>query len=619
MYHPRLLRLPFAFMIIYLIIYYSWILLFRNDEIFLTLGGNLLSVFACFIASFLLLRAARRIKQADRLFWLLMAAGMICGLLAEFVWLFTEDLLHLEVPFPGLPDVFYLLQYGLYLIAFCHKIWEERKDKQRFAFLFDILIIMIVATTFSWHFLIQPMVLAGHITSFTLGVSLAYPLGDLALLFGAFSLYYTKNWLSSPVVRLISVGLQIQIITDSIYLYLISIDGYHSGSWLDPIFMLANLFIGYAGWLQHTDGKYEETAAVPGQISIGKLAYPYISVVLLFAFMVGHSAQLDAVSFGAGMAIILVIAKQLFVIRENQKLLQEISLKADALEMSEQKYKSLFEHHPESVFSLDLEGRIQGANKASLDLLGYRQEELIGLASAALADSKDQTIVSSNIAQMKNGKPIAYEFTLRNKFGRFHYISMTNIPIMIKNKLVGIFGIGKDITAAKKNEERIHFLAYHDPLTGLANRILFEESLKKAISGNKSKFAILFLDLDNFKKVNDTLGHDIGDKLLHSVAQRIKACIRGSDIAARNGGDEFTIMLNPLINKEETDKLAKDILQSLRQTHLIDGYEIQSLPSIGISLYPEHGRTWTELMKCADKAMYEVKLNGKGNLRFYNQ
>ncbi|MFP7476879.1 DUF4084 domain-containing protein [Terribacillus saccharophilus] len=603
----------------YLIVYYGWILLFHENETMLTWGGNLLSVFACLAASFLLFRAARIMNKGDRVFWLLMTAGMLCGFLAEFVWLVTESLLRLEVPFPGLPDVFYLLQYGLYLVAFCQKIWTERKDKQRFSFLFDILIIMVVAATFSWRFLIQPMVISGHITSFTLGVSLAYPVGDLALLFGAYSLYYAKNMLASPVVWLIFIGLHMQIITDSIYLYLVSIDSYYSGSWLDPFFMLANLFIGYAGWLKQKDDYHKEAVSTPERMSIWKLAYPYASVILLFAFLITQSTQLDAVSLGAGIAIILVIARQLLVIKENQKLLLEISSKADALEISEQKYKSLFEHHPESVFSLDLDGRIQGANKAGMDLLGCRQDELIGIASASFAVSKDQPIVTNKIDQMKNGKPLAYEFTLRNRLGKFHNISMTNIPIMIKNKLVGVFGIGKDITVEKKNEERIQFLAYHDPLTGLANRALFEESLRKAISENKSQFAILFIDLDNFKKVNDTLGHDIGDKLLQSVAQRLKACIRRSDIAARNGGDEFTILLNPLSNQEETHKLAKDILLSLRQVHHIDGYDIQCLPSIGISLYPEDGQTWTELMKYADQAMYKVKMNGKGNFRFYNK
>lgn len=618
MHHHRLVRRPLAFIIVYVIIYYGWILHFQESEIVLTWGGNLLSIFACLIAAFWLVQAARRkSKTTDRLFWICMAAGMLNGFLAELIWLFKENLIHQEVPFPGPPDVCYLLQYLLYLIAFFYKIWADRRKNQRFSFLFDVLIIMTVASTFSWHFIIDPMVRAGDVSTFSLGVSLAYPVGDLALLFGAFSLYYTKNLLTSPVVRLIFFGLQIQIITDSIYLYLVSIDSYYSGSWLDPLFMLANLLIGYAGWMTQKDASYNEGESIPGRISIWKLAYPYLSVVLLFAFLIAHSSRLNAVSLGAGMAITLVIARQWSIIMENQKLLQEISSKADALEMSEQKYKSLFEHHPDCVFSLDLNGRIQGTNKAGMELLGYRQEELIGLASASFAESKDQPIVNHKIAQMKNGKPLAYEFTLRNKLGKFHYISMTNIPIMIKDKLVGIFGIGKDITVEKKNEEKIHFLAYHDPLTGLANRALFEESSKKAISENKSQFAILFIDLDNFKKINDTLGHDIGDKLLQSVAQRLKACIRRSDIAARNGGDEFTILLNPLTSQEETHRLTKDILLSLREVHLIDGYEIQCLPSIGISLYPDNGRTWTELMKRADQAMYIVKTNGKGNLCFY--
>ncbi|SNZ03364.1 PAS domain S-box-containing protein/diguanylate cyclase (GGDEF) domain-containing protein [Terribacillus aidingensis] len=622
MLHPSYKQLPFVFIFSYMLVYYTWITLFQHHDVWLTWGGNLLCLIACFVAAFWLQKTA--LSETDktlRLFWLLLTAAMYCAFLAEFVWMIIENILGKAIPVPGLPDIFYILQYLLYLAAFFYKIMIDRKNNHSTSFLFDVLIILTVASTFSWHFLIVPMLTTGDVSSLALGVSLIYPVGDLALLFGAFVLFYSPQQIGSRhVITIIFVGLQIQVISDTLYLYLVSNDSYYSGNWIDPLIMLANLLIGYAGLLhrQNTLQHHSKTENYITQKNWSHLLYPYISVTILFAFMMQHSSKFDAITVGSGLSILLVISRQLIIIRENQKLVQEISVKAEAIETNEQRYKSLFKHHPDSVFSLDLNGRIEDTNEAGVDLLGYSQEELIGATSDTFAEPAHKTTVRKHIAQMKEGVPLSYEFGVHSKSGSYHYISMTNIPILVRNKLVGIFGIGKDITLNKQNEEKIHYLAYHDPLTGLANRSLFEASLKKAITDQAQSFALMFLDLDDFKKVNDTAGHRIGDKLLMSVADRLKACVRESDIVARNGGDEFTILLQPLKSPEEADNMAADILAALREKHIVDGHILYNMPSIGVAIHPQDGLTISELMNSADQAMYEVKLNGKGSYKFYN-
>jgi diguanylate cyclase (GGDEF)-like protein len=158
-------------------------------------------------------------------------------------------------------------------------------------------------------------------------------------------------------------------------------------------------------------------------------------------------------------------------------------------------------------------------------------------------------------------------------------------------------------------------------LTGLANRANFESFLLDAIEKAQEveeKLAVIFLDLDKFKSINDTLGHDIGDKLLLSVSSRIKNSLPLLDIAARQGGDEFTIILKNT-TKESAEHYVKELLESLKLPHNIGRHQLISTPSIGIALYPDHGTTSVELMKNADTAMYQVKENGKGSYLFYSE
>jgi len=292
------------------------------------------------------------------------------------------------------------------------------------------------------------------------------------------------------------------------------------------------------------------------------------------------------------------------------------------LDVSEQRYKSLFEYHPDAVYSLDVTGRFESANPSSSVLFGYEKNELIGLSNSLFIEKEMQLQAAHYLENALRGQPQSYEVPMRSRFGEFHYLSVTNIPIMVHNKIVGIFGIGKDITENKKNEEQIQFLAYHDPLTGLANRLYFGKSLEKAVIEGallNEMFAVIFIDLDHFKNVNDTLGHDIGDQLLISVAERLQSCVGENDVVSRQGGDEFTLIIRGVSDLKAVEQMAEKILHSLRQVHSISGNEIISLPSIGIAVYPLDATTSVDLMKKADTAMYQVKANGKGHFQFIKE
>lgn len=616
--------LGIIFILLYTSLYFFWVSSWKGHENLLTLGGNTLSTLGCLIAFIWLFRAFRESSKEEKMFWLLLSIGTFSYFIAEFLWIVYENILGIEVPFPGPPDFFYMLQIVFYLGAFSYKLIKEVKKHQFTKYLFDVLIVMTVASTFSWHFLISPIIETGDLSIYSLLVSLAYPIGDLALLFGIVSIYlgtqkstFTKNLL------FLSIGLFFQIMADSAYLYLVSFDQYESGSMIDPLFTLAILFIGFAGFLrtetvQQPLPSLTEQAA-PQRLDAFRLSLPYVNVLILFIFMGSRSTGIDVVTIGSGISILLVILRQILIISENQQLLRQYHNKTEELDISEQRYKSLFDYHPDAVYSLDVKGRFESANPATVALFGFERNELIGLPSTDFIDEEKHQKASEILASSLKGQPQSYELPIRSRFGKFHLLSITNIPIMVRNNIVGIFGIGKDITENRRNEEKIQFLAYHDPLTGLANRLYFGESLKKAVEESEilnEMFAVMFIDLDHFKQINDTLGHDIGDELLISVSNRLKSCVRENDIVSRLGGDEFTLIIREISDVAAVEQAAEKILSSLKHPHQINGAEIFSLPSIGIVVYPLDAATPVDLMKKADKAMYQVKANGKGHFQF---
>ncbi|HSP15119.1 MAG TPA: EAL domain-containing protein [Thermoanaerobaculia bacterium] len=185
----------------------------------------------------------------------------------------------------------------------------------------------------------------------------------------------------------------------------------------------------------------------------------------------------------------------------------------------------------------------------------------------------------------------------------------------------GMICIVRDVTERTYAEEQIKHLAYHDALTGLPNRLLFKDRLTVALSHaqrDHSRLAVLFLDLDRFKVINDSLGHNVGDQLLQAVATRVQSCVRDSDTVARLGGDEFTLLLPALIRSEDAALVAQKIIESVRYPFHIEGREFFITTSIGISLYPEDGADAATLIKNADTAMYQAKEQGRDNYQLFN-
>ena len=207
--------------------------------------------------------------------------------------------------------------------------------------------------------------------------------------------------------------------------------------------------------------------------------------------------------------------------------------------------------------------------------------------------------------------------------GKKIWISISGEPVFDSSgTFKGYRGVGKDITERKLDEEHIHFLANHDALTSLPNRAMFADVLSLAIQNARRyarSFAVLFIDLDRFKNINDTLGHDSGDKLLLEMGKRLSQTMRTSDFVARLGGDEFVILVQEITEAKQVASVARKVLSALVQPLTIQGQECRVTASIGICMFPSEARDEVALMKNADIAMYRAKEDGKNNYKFYSE
>ena len=238
---------------------------------------------------------------------------------------------------------------------------------------------------------------------------------------------------------------------------------------------------------------------------------------------------------------------------------------------------------------------------------------MIGVVVLSTRDSDEQA--------WREGRAIAYEKTLPTENGGTKIFDMMKIPLFnADGGHRGLVLVGRDTTERKLAAARIQHLAHHDSLTGLPNRMLFQERLRQALAqARRSKWmlGLLFLDLDKFKDINDTLGHHVGDQLLKAVAKRLGRCVRETDTVARLGGDEFAVILTNLDEAEGAGRVAETIIASIADPFGLEDHEVVTSTSIGITLYPTDATDADQLLKNADLAMFRSKAEGRNNYHFY--
>ncbi|HYD66260.1 putative bifunctional diguanylate cyclase/phosphodiesterase, partial [Azospirillum sp.] len=289
-----------------------------------------------------------------------------------------------------------------------------------------------------------------------------------------------------------------------------------------------------------------------------------------------------------------------------------------SLRRREAELHHFFTQAPVGILILDAEGRVLDCNPMIGRFMGAPPEQVIGFNM--ITDARDQSLAPA-IRRAATGEPVEIETqyisTLGNKSGYYHVHFQ---PVSRDNTLMFVLAFVDDVTERKAAEQRVHYLAHYDALTGLPNRTLLQDRLGHAITAAKRSngtVAVLFLDLDHFKVINDSLGHTIGDEVLKDVAVRLQQALREVDTVGRLGGDEFIIVLPDAGNAAEVARVAARILDCVCEPMRIKDRDFTISPSIGISLYPGDGEDGERLIKNADAAMYQAKAAGRHAFRFF--
>ncbi|MFQ5587759.1 MAG: putative bifunctional diguanylate cyclase/phosphodiesterase [Nitrospiria bacterium] len=270
----------------------------------------------------------------------------------------------------------------------------------------------------------------------------------------------------------------------------------------------------------------------------------------------------------------------------------------------------------------DKKGVIQYVNDRFCEISKYSREELIGQDHRIISSgSHSRDFIRSMWETIEKGDVWRGQFKNKARNGSFYWVDSTIVPFLNDDgRPYQYLAIRTDITQRKVAEEKVLLLAQYDDLTKLPNRALFNERLDQTVkqrAWGKKPFAVMFIDLDRFKLVNDTLGHAAGDALLQQVSARLTACLRAEDTVARIGGDEFTVLLPAIAKKEDAFLVARKIVAALVKPFSIASRELLATGSIGVSLYPDHGEDGETLLKHADDAMYRSKENGRGQFNVF--
>ena len=317
-------------------------------------------------------------------------------------------------------------------------------------------------------------------------------------------------------------------------------------------------------------------------------------------------------------------------IEESQRQLR----RADALR------RTIYDSAPFAIVATDLRGVIQAINPAAEILLGYSADELIGRATPVLYHDRQEVALRASqltaelgtpvepgaevfLARARRGRPDEREWTLVRKDGRrVPVILVSTSMVSDTGEPVGFMGISYDVTERKRAEEHIRHMAHHDALTNLPNRVLLQERLGAALVRARREsdtLALMFIDLDRFKNINDSLGHHVGDAILKIVAERLHTAVRASDTVARMGGDEFVVLLPKVAHLNDCEVVAQKMIAVLGEPMQVGPHLLRVTPSIGVATYPDGGADPATLMRAADAAMYHAKAQGRNAYCMFNE
>ncbi|MFL5821878.1 MAG: putative bifunctional diguanylate cyclase/phosphodiesterase [Solirubrobacteraceae bacterium] len=561
----------------------------------------------------------RRNKPRNPLAWYLFALGQLAFVSGDLVRAYYEVVVGVSAPFPGLADVAYTAAYPILVISLIMLVRSREWARDR-ATLIDVMIVVTSAGLLTWVYLIEPQIHnPAHLGPFELALSISYPLWDLMLLGFAAHLMLSQGARHTSYY-LLCASLLALLAADSFYTAGLLDNTYHTGSPVDLGYLAAYLFWGAAA-VHPSMRKLSQRPPHATGAKITRRRLIFLTVVTLLAPLVRIFATLRNTDLPPLTTVVPTVILFLLVMARMSGLVQSLSGALRRHEeaerrrrQSEARFGSLVEHASDIVVVMDRAGEVIYQSPSVSRVLGYPRDALLKRRFTDLIHESDRdaaVAVIGEAAHRASSEPACIEFRCEHSDGSWRYVETTLTNLLDDPTVAGVVLNARDVTEQVALQSQLSHQAFHDPLTGLANRILFHDRVEHALQRRSMldhPVAVLFLDVDNFKRVNDSLGHSAGDELLVQFADRLRGCIRAGDTAARLGGDEFAVLLDEPENAESVAARLKDLLTV---AFLVSTTEVFLSVSIGISISEGGSTDPDELLRNADAAMYAAKARGK--------
>ncbi|WP_433296006.1 putative bifunctional diguanylate cyclase/phosphodiesterase [Actinoplanes sp. CA-030573] len=590
--------------------------------------GALAAAVAC-------LGRARSFRGRMRWGWAFVGLGVLSWGLGQWTWVYLETFRGEAAPFPSPADLGYigmvlLTPAGLLILPSSTQALANRVRS-----VLDGLMVAASLSLIAWIWVVSPLLSEGKDTAVALYVSLAYPLGDIVTITIVIYMLAQQRRDGRTFGQLVLVGGGVVAFaaSDICYAYLNLIGMYASGGVTDIGWFTGFMLILLAAAKPvPARAEGDGPAAADGQ-PVGILL-PYVAVLAALLTTVvwyaktGHSSLFVAYTRSA--LILLIVGRQLLTLRENRNLTRTLEARvADRtaeLFASEQRFHALVQHSSDVVTVVSPEADVLYQSESVQRVFGYPAHVLTGRRLTKLVDPESAVRLAQALRQVA-GRPYAttvLELSVQHRDGRLRQAEMTITNLLSDPSVAGLVLNTRDISERKQLQDQLVHEAYHDALTQLANRALFRERVAEALRrrGPEDDVTVLFLDLDGFKEVNDSLGHLAGDQLLVQVADRLRASVREGDVVARFGGDEFAVLIEAVGDADDAEQVARRIVEVLEKPFGSETRDIHVQASIGLASARVLGATGgdgaEQLMRNADLAMYKAKSAGGGCFATYH-
>jgi diguanylate cyclase (GGDEF)-like protein/PAS domain S-box-containing protein len=609
----------------YFAVYSAWIFSGTLPE-YRSLVADILNI-PLLASAALAARVASRTPELDdrvRRAWRFGSLALFCSTTGNAWWFISQNLLGYKPPIASIVDAVYLGAYPLMFAAMMSFPTASRTRAEVVTVTLDVSTVLLAGGAGIWYFILGPALKDPSLTTVETMFIVVYPVCDIVLLFAsAFALMHRPAAAARyPLALVASAGI-VFFLTDLTYGNSVLSDGgtYKSGSPVDLGWQLAALLCLLAALIQRFTASRTKSNHLEPTTYRAVSMLPYAAVAAGFVLLVKTAlpvwSRSLAIAIGTVLVILLfVIARQIRALRETAKVVAERNA-------GEARFRSVVQHSSDVISIVDSKGILQFVSPAATRVFRWDAERLVGRDITTIIHPDDVPSACAFLATVAERRGDASSFICRllDGDGRWRHVETMCTSLLHDPTVNGLVLNTRDVSDRTRLEAELIKRAYQDPLTGLSNRVRFQALTLEALrrpQRRDAQVAVIFVDLDNFKNINDSLGHLYGDRLLVEFSSRLLNATRGCDTVSRLGGDEFAVLLENMPREEDAIPVVERITGAMKKPFQLGGTEVVIGASIGIA-YATEGVSAEELLRNADVAMYVAKRDGKGRYTIFQQ